>query len=537
MTIATKVNSGKKGNELPKIEVPKMPSISEIKNAIPEKCFEKSVVKSIRYLIQDFVLLAGLYLIVPYVEQYLGWIGLIAWYWAMGIVGSALFVVGHDCGHGSFSDYEWLNDLCGHIAHAPILAPFWPWQKSHRQHHQYTSHLEKDKGHPWVTEEDFKNRTWIEQYFSVIPISGWLRWNPIYTIVGLPDGSHFWPWSRLFETTEDRIKCVVSGLACALCGYAAFALCNYSWFNFFKYYYVPLLFQGLILVIITYLQHQNEEIEVYEPEEWAFVRGQTQTIDRYWGFGLDTIMHNITDGHVAHHFFFTKIPHYHLLEATPAIKKILEPLNGTAYAYKRETNYNWFFKYLYYNFKLDYLTHKAKGVLQYRTGVEKSKSQFSILLLVAFFVVASKSESVHWQWRLVTCKAAETPQQKKEASTCRVSLLESEDDTNPRPAPFDPCFEEPNNGKQRNYCNILCPGADTAYLIKRSPQNHRSCFGHFTYKIEKRSPNFFIWRDAKCRSSNVEFLIRCEFLFSRASFRSDDEVFSEAKKISDDLRI
>ncbi|KAJ1358946.1 acetyltransferase [Parelaphostrongylus tenuis] len=152
----------------------------------------------------------------------------------------------------------------------------------------------------------------------------------------------------------------------------AFKLCGYSVYNWFKYYYIPLLFQGLILVIITYLQHQDEEIEVYENEEWSFVRGITQTIDRKYGFGLDTIMHHITDGHVAHHFFFTKIPHYHLIEATEPIKKILEPLEGTPYGYKAETNYDFFFKYLWSNIHLDYLINKSKGVLQYRFGVEKA---------------------------------------------------------------------------------------------------------------------------------------------------------------------
>ncbi|PIO65047.1 hypothetical protein TELCIR_13301 [Teladorsagia circumcincta] len=147
-------------------------------------------------------------------------------------------------------------------------------------------------------------------------------------------------------------------------------MCDYSIYKWIKYYYFPLMFQGLILVIITYLQHQNEEIEVYEPDEWSFVRGQTQTIDRVYGFGLDTIMHHITDGHVAHHFFFTKIPHYHLIEATQAIKKVLEPLKDTPYGYKSETNYDFFFRYLWSNIKLDYLIHKSKGVLQYRIGVE-----------------------------------------------------------------------------------------------------------------------------------------------------------------------
>ncbi|PIC33479.1 hypothetical protein B9Z55_013441 [Caenorhabditis nigoni] len=165
-----------------------------------------------------------------------------------------------------------------------------------------------------------------------------------------------------------------------------------------------------------------------------------------------------------------------------------------------------------------------------------SRSVIPIIIFLASVSVTIGLESKHWQWRLITCKAGDANVQKKDASSCKVSLLETENDPNPRPAPFDPCFEEENAGKPRNYCNIVCPGADTAYLIKRIPQNHRSCFGHFTYKIEKRSPNFFIWRDAKCRSSSVEFLIRCEFLSARSTFRSDEDIFEEANRIAIDLR-
>ncbi|KAK6747728.1 hypothetical protein RB195_000742 [Necator americanus] len=371
MTVSTQLKQKKDRRNI-YVPPPKLPTVDDVRKVVPPHCFEKKLVKSISYLVQDLIVLVGLYAILPYVEQYFGWVGYLAWCWAFGFCGCSLFVVGHDCGHGSFSDYEWVNDICGHIAHAPLLAPYWPWQKSHRQHHQYTSHLDKDKGHPWVTEKEYRERTTLEKYFACFPLSGWIRWNPIYTVVGLPDGSHFWPWSRLFTTPADRVKCIISGAACLFCAGVAFHFCDYSIYNWFKYYYIPLTFQGLILVIITYLQHQNEEIEVYENDEWSFVRGQTQTIDRRYGFGLDTIMHHITDGHVAHHFFFTKIPHYNLMDATESIKKALEPLNGTPYGYKSETNYDFFFRYLWSNVVLDYLIYKSKGVLQYRIGVEKA---------------------------------------------------------------------------------------------------------------------------------------------------------------------
>lgn len=47
----------------------------------------------------------------------------------------ALFVIGHDCGHGSFSRHRWLNHLVGHLSHTPILVSFHGWRISHRTHH------------------------------------------------------------------------------------------------------------------------------------------------------------------------------------------------------------------------------------------------------------------------------------------------------------------------------------------------------------------------------------------------------------------
>lgn len=73
-------------------------------------------------------------------------------------------------------------------------------------------------------------------------------------------------------------------------------MCDYSVIGYFKYYYIPVMFQGYWLTMFTYLQHQDEETEVYEDGTWNFVTGQMQTIDLKYGFGVDTLLHHITDG-------------------------------------------------------------------------------------------------------------------------------------------------------------------------------------------------------------------------------------------------
>lgn len=51
------------------------------------------------------------------------WLWPIYWF-AQGTMFWALFVIGHDCGHQSFSNNKALNDFVGHLTHSSILVPY-----------------------------------------------------------------------------------------------------------------------------------------------------------------------------------------------------------------------------------------------------------------------------------------------------------------------------------------------------------------------------------------------------------------------------
>uniref|UniRef100_A0AC34Q796 Fatty acid desaturase domain-containing protein n=2 Tax=Panagrolaimus sp. JU765 TaxID=591449 RepID=A0AC34Q796_9BILA len=132
----------------------------------------------------------------------------------------ALFVTGHECGHGTFSNYEWINDIFGHLCHSPLMVPYWPWKKSHNRHHQFTSHIDKDMGHAWITEDNhFSMNFFVRHMQKPILITGFILWLPIYLILGYADGSHYWPGSKLYINNKERIQCAISSLSCIFCAF------------------------------------------------------------------------------------------------------------------------------------------------------------------------------------------------------------------------------------------------------------------------------------------------------------------------------
>ncbi|KAH7702105.1 FAT-2 protein [Aphelenchoides avenae] len=341
-----------------------LPSIEELRRAIPPHCFEKNTFHSFAYLFLDYVMLTAMYLTVSYFESVGGWLGLLTWYWLTGMVYTAFFMIGHDASHGSFSDSAFWCCIGGHLAMAPILTPFWPMGKSHRQHHNFTAHLQKDKGYFWTTEEEYHDQGFLAKHWAKLPISNFIKWNPLHVLFGVPDGSLYWPYSKVFRTNFERLQCVFSGSTCFICVFIALNLNGYSVYGFLKYYYIPILFHGFWMVMLTTLQHQDDETEVYEQGTWTFVMGQTQTFDRVYGLGIDWVLHHVTDCHVVHHFF-PKIPHYHLKEATEAITRVMKWYPGV---YKRRACYFHLFEFLRLNFALEYLVEKSTGVRKFNAS-------------------------------------------------------------------------------------------------------------------------------------------------------------------------
>ncbi|KAK4485391.1 hypothetical protein RD792_008030 [Penstemon davidsonii] len=310
-------------------------TLGEIKKAIPPHCFQKSILRSSFYLLRDLaVVFIFYYIATNYIEILPKPLCYVAWplYWAcQGCVLFGVWVIGHECGHHAFSDYQWLDDTLGLILHSALLTPYFSWKISHRRHHSNTSSLERDE--VYVPKVKSQRGYYFDKYLDNVPCRllrviirltlGWYLYI-CFNMAGRKYdrfASHFYPLSPIYSDRE-RVQIVISdvGVLAALCGlYYLATVKGLAWV--ICVYGVPLLIVNGFMVLTTYLHHTHIAVPRYDSSEWDWLRGALATVDRDYGF-LNTVFHNLTDTHVAHHLFST-MPHYHAMEATKAIKPIL----------------------------------------------------------------------------------------------------------------------------------------------------------------------------------------------------------------------
>ncbi|KAF9591360.1 hypothetical protein IFM89_003983 [Coptis chinensis] len=292
--------------------------IGDIRAAIPKHCWVKNPLRSMSYVLRDVMVVFLLAAIASYFDNVVVWF----FYWAaQGTMFWAMFVLGHDCGHGSFSDNQKLNSLVGHFLHSFILVPYHGWRISHRTHHQNHGHVENDESWHPLTEKVYKQLPDQSRKlrFSVpFPLFAY----PVYLWHRSPgkQGSHFNPNSDLFHSNE-RKEVIVSTICwIVMAALLVVASCVMGPIQILKLYSVPYWIFVMWLDLVTYLHHHGErKMPWYRGKEWSYLRGGLTTVDRDYGW-INNIHHDIGT-HVIHHLF-PQIPHYHLVEATKSAKHV-----------------------------------------------------------------------------------------------------------------------------------------------------------------------------------------------------------------------
>ena len=301
-------------SKLPTSELPF--TLKDLKNAIPDYCFKPSTSRSLAYFFLDIGIIAGLYGIAYSLNSWL----FFPLFWLMqGTMFWALFVVGHDCGHGSFSKHKWLNNLIGHLSHTPILVPFHGWRISHRTHHANTGNIDTDESWYPISEDTYNE---MDTIGKAIRFNLFLLAYPFYLFKRSPGrkGSHFMPGSDLFRPSEKWDVLTSTALWTLFVGFLGWIGFQFGVLFLIKFYVMPYLVFVVWLDLVTFLHHTEPDIPWYRNDSWYFLKGALSTIDRDYGF-INNIHHNIGT-HVAHHIFLN-MPHYHLKDATEAIKPIL----------------------------------------------------------------------------------------------------------------------------------------------------------------------------------------------------------------------
>ncbi|KAL0915948.1 hypothetical protein M5K25_013419 [Dendrobium thyrsiflorum] len=310
-------------------------TLSQIRKAVPPHCFNRSTLRSFSYILYDLLISTVLfYLAVTLLPTLPSPYSLLAWplYWfAQGCILTGLWVIAHECGHHAFSDSSLLDNTVGLILHSLLLVPYFSWKYSHSRHHSNTGSLDRDEVFVPKTRSSIP---WYYPYLNnplarllTLAVTLTLGW-PLYLILNVSGrpyprfACHYDPYSPIYNARE-RAQIFLSDAGVLAAFYLLYRLSSaFSVLWVIRLYGVPLLIVNAWLVIITYLQHTHPALPHYDSEEWDWLRGALATVDRDYGF-LNRVFHNITDTHVAHHLFST-MPHYHAMEATKAIRPLLD---------------------------------------------------------------------------------------------------------------------------------------------------------------------------------------------------------------------
>jgi len=222
-----------------------------------------------------------------------------------------LFILQHDCGHGSFFPSRTANHVVGSLLGIVTLFPYGYWRRTHAIHHATSGNLERrELG-------DVKTYT-VREYRAFSPVHRWLYALYRHPLVLLGFGPAYqfvlkhrfpfdipWSWKREWASvmwTNAGIAVVFGSLSWWL-GWRAVLLVHLP----------VVLVAGAVGVFLFYVQHQFEDTYWEHDEGWDFYRAAVQGSSF---LDLPRPLHWLTGNigfHHVHHLV-SRIPNYRLAQ-------------------------------------------------------------------------------------------------------------------------------------------------------------------------------------------------------------------------------
>jgi omega-6 fatty acid desaturase (delta-12 desaturase) len=220
-----------------------------------------------------------------------------------------LFMIGHDCGHGSYLPKKWQNELLGSLIGVLTGTPFKYWAKQHARHHATTGNLDKRGDGDVVTKtvEEFNDSAWFAQICYRFYRNPWFM-----LFVSAP--VHFVLLQRL--PLGDQMKTRVGWLSVMgtnigiLCYYGTL-IAIFGLIPFLMVYGPILMLSSAGAVWLFYVQHQFEDAYWNRKEIWTY---EAATLNGSSFYDLPRWLHWATGNIGYHHIHHLnpKVPGYQL---------------------------------------------------------------------------------------------------------------------------------------------------------------------------------------------------------------------------------
>ena len=238
-----------------------------------------------------------------------------------------IFIIQHDCGHGSFFNSRKWNDRVGRVCGVFTLVPYYQWRKTHAIHHANAGKLEDMRG-----VGDFYTMT-VDEYFHVSKWRqfGYRFYRNSFFLIGLVPffafvvGYRFpdritkkkgWKKERASVYWTDLAILILAGVTIWAIGLKSFLLVQ-----------IPITYIATTIgAWFFFVQHQYEDAYWAKDEDWSYVDAALKGSSYYklprvlqWFSG------NIGFHHI--HHLSPRIPNYKLEEtynADPLLRDVNE---------------------------------------------------------------------------------------------------------------------------------------------------------------------------------------------------------------------